>query len=369
MAYCKKCGTFIDDDAKFCGVCGQKVDYEPTKQESQRKTVYDGNIHKCPNCGATLASFVKNCPECGYELRSSLASDTLTEFANRYSCAASIDKKISLVRTYVIPNNKEDILEFVIMASSNIDTSTYRNSNLVVSSGLSQRDLTEAWMAKFEQAYQKASLLLAGTPECKKIEELFEEKKKMLENYKDKAERKENGQKRRAALKIVLPIILGLFLMFGPLSIMSINHKINVHKLEKQVEVVEELIELGDYDTALLEAEQICLTDDWDSDETAKWENIRILLIERIEEQRGTNEGKVKIPNIDYEDKQYTEIINAFINAGFTNVTSENAHDLITGWITKEGTVIDVTINGNTDYRKGSYIEPDAVIIVRYHGF
>ena len=36
---------------------------------------------KCPNCGETLRSFVRNCPSCGFELRGVRATSAIREFA------------------------------------------------------------------------------------------------------------------------------------------------------------------------------------------------------------------------------------------------------------------------------------------------
>lgn len=124
---------------------------QPPKSTA-RKTTYDGAIHKCPNCGTGLASFVKNCPECGYELRGADGAESVSDFARRYASTTSNEKKVDLIRTFVIPNTKEDILEFAILASSNIDTSAYTRDTVVESGGVSQQEISEAWMAKFEQA-------------------------------------------------------------------------------------------------------------------------------------------------------------------------------------------------------------------------
>lgn len=66
MAFCINCGQELAEGAKFCANCGKAVTGESTI--SQRKTVYEGNLHKCPNCGEVLNSFVTNCPTCGHEI-------------------------------------------------------------------------------------------------------------------------------------------------------------------------------------------------------------------------------------------------------------------------------------------------------------
>ena len=51
------------------------------------RTVYDGVVHKCPNCGETLQSFVSFCPTCGLELRGSNISNSVREFSEMLGAA------------------------------------------------------------------------------------------------------------------------------------------------------------------------------------------------------------------------------------------------------------------------------------------
>lgn len=53
MAFCSNCGKELATGAKFCFECGTpagKVDV------TTRRTVYSGEIHKCPSCGEVLES-------------------------------------------------------------------------------------------------------------------------------------------------------------------------------------------------------------------------------------------------------------------------------------------------------------------------
>lgn len=81
MRFCINCGKELPDGAKFCTGCGAKV-FEENAQ-STRKTVYDGEIHKCPNCGEILNSFVSICPTCGLELCGKKVSSALEKFIEK----------------------------------------------------------------------------------------------------------------------------------------------------------------------------------------------------------------------------------------------------------------------------------------------
>lgn len=56
-------------------------------------------------------------------------------------------------------------------------------------------------------------------------------------------------------------------------------------------------------------------------------------------------------------------------NAGFVNIRIEKKYDLITGWITKDGTVDEISINGDTVFSENAAYRPDAEIIIVYHTF
>lgn len=161
MAFCINCGQELAEGAKFCANCGKAVNAD--NSTAQRKTVYDGELHKCPNCGERLDSFVTICPACGYEVRGAKAASCVNELAQKLERSESIEQKIDLIRNFYIPNTKEDIYEFFILATSNISAGGYD---------------VEAWYAKLEQAYQKARLSFGTAPEFKYLNQLYQKAKK-----------------------------------------------------------------------------------------------------------------------------------------------------------------------------------------------
>lgn len=213
MAFCTECGHQLEDGAKFCFECGAKVKGSSLPRVEMRKTVYDGEIHKCPNCGEILDSFVPNCPSCGYELRGASCTSavhTLTtkleqlesnrppkkrgNFFTILSSGGQLDRidtqKVELIRNFCIPNTKEDIREFIILASSNIETNLYgieyhssQYQGMVVAS---QKAVSDAWLAKLEQAVQKAEILFGQTQEFYSMRNLYEEKIRAIRKRKYK---------------------------------------------------------------------------------------------------------------------------------------------------------------------------------------
>lgn len=77
MAFCSNCGKELAPGAKFCSECGTSVE---KADETVRRTVYSGEIHKCPSCGEMLQSMTAICPACGYELNSAKLTSALKEF-------------------------------------------------------------------------------------------------------------------------------------------------------------------------------------------------------------------------------------------------------------------------------------------------
>lgn len=52
---------------------------------------FDGEIKKCPSCGAVLPSMAAKYPECGFELRNTEASNSVKDFQRKYT--SSTDTK------------------------------------------------------------------------------------------------------------------------------------------------------------------------------------------------------------------------------------------------------------------------------------
>lgn len=177
MAYCIKCGCELFEGAQFCGNCGVVQNQNVHKEE--RKITYEGEIRKCPNCGEVLKSFEVACPSCGYELRGVKTSESVMAFASRLEYAKSEEDRVVIIRNFPIPNTKEDIFEFMILASTNI---TLTN----------QIEVFDAWKVKIEQSYQKAKLAFGSDADFIKFQSIFDQTNRNVEKL----------SKRRKASKI-----------------------------------------------------------------------------------------------------------------------------------------------------------------------
>lgn len=71
----------------------------------------------------------------------------------------------------------------------------------------------------------------------------------------------------------------------------------------------------------------------------------------------------------DCEGMMYEEVAAAFETVGFSNIEYEIIDDLITGWLTKDGEVEGVTLDGNDDFDTNDLFDESTVLTISYHTF
>lgn len=222
MAYCMNCGQQLPDGAKFCANCGKVVGASQNETTEQRKTVYEGEIHKCPNCGEILSSLAIICPSCGYEIRGSKASNSVKEFAMQLANAENDKQKITLIQSYPIPNNKEDILEFLILAATCFEPGENLTDDSV------KKDVSDAWYAKVEQSYQKAKMLFANDADFIKIQNVYDQTCNRIKTSASKVQKKRIGQLLLRTIGLwggLVVLIIGFFIdISSPLANTSVFH-------------------------------------------------------------------------------------------------------------------------------------------------
>lgn len=289
MAFCMNCGKKLPDGAKFCLECGTKLGDINTEQTPKRETTYEGEIHKCPKCGEVIDSFVTVCPACGYELRGSSTASAIKEFSAKLNSATTEYQKANIIRSFPIPNTKEDIFEFMILVSSNIDEHP-------------NKEVFDAWIAKFEQCYEKAKLSFKQEADFVKIRAIYEKTNKEI-----KAIRRKGPLKK--VLKIVVPIILivGLNIAFWSWMISEANsmEEKEVARLEAIVVEVEEAIANEDYDLAMMLAKSIDYEPNYESasDYERQWDIKRDHLIKQIISKASENGIEMEYPTDTADEK------------------------------------------------------------------
>lgn len=308
MAFCSECGQKIEQGAKFCSGCGKPIG---DNNGSQRKQVFEGNIHKCPNCGEVIKSFVTICPSCGFEFRDTKSSNAVKEFADKLEYLQSQKKApsiisgvakslgigksdnneeqiLNMIRNFTVPNTKEDVFEFMILASSNINISAISAEYSPDAGANSTEELnamkarSDAWQSKMEQVYQKANIAFGSDPDFIKIRDLYDRTTKAI-----------NSAKKAKSRKTRNTIILGLCLMFVPAILFGlvgyIPHRMRENKLEQTVQEIQVDISNGDYDAALIKAQSLHMDDNWSSESKEHWDEQRESLIKLIEQKKEDN--------------------------------------------------------------------------------
>ena len=192
MAFCSKCGKELEEGAAFCGGCGAKIGEPEQKNDGKRKITFDGEVHKCPNCGEVLKGFESVCSACGFEIRGVKTSETVAEFVEKLQKADALrggsawiahqafgentlspvdEQKISIIKNFPIPNTKEDIREFMILASTNLDPILYESQSKIAKTAL-----MGAWKVKLNQAYQKAKMSFGTSSDFRNVHKIYDEK-------------------------------------------------------------------------------------------------------------------------------------------------------------------------------------------------
>ncbi len=398
MSFCRNCGKELDDGARFCRYCGT-----PKVDGTERKTVNDGELHKCPNCGEVLKAFETVCPACGVELRGTKSSSAVNQLAEKIEKAADEKQRIIIIKSFIVPNTREDIFEFMLLAASNFDAEYYA-SHLYV------EDISDAWLAKVEQCYQKARFALENSEDMKKIQDIYD--KIILDCEKSKKTETQKSKKIPTKSKLIFgAVVIGILIFAGIfIGIKTSIDKDNA-KNEELVAKIEELIDAGKYSEARIKANQISHSSKWalvktsllDEIEekevldiiseieelleenyfskardkanqipgTIKWAVQKNEILSKIAEKENIALGKIKIglSQEDFHERNYLEVKELLEDRGFTNIKLDPIKDLTTGWIVDNGSIEEVLVNGSLTFDPDSYTMPDIEIIIRYHTF
>lgn len=164
-------------------------------QKSAPKSNKYGDVRKCPACGAIVESFQTKCPECGYEFTNVEANHTTKLLLKKleeidadkstkglFQGAAKLlgndtdtERKIQLIRTFPIPNTKEDLLEMISLSRA--------NSKASADASTTEIKIASAWKEKNKQLMYKAQITLRDDPDFQYfLEELENEKQRQKRN-------------------------------------------------------------------------------------------------------------------------------------------------------------------------------------------
>jgi DNA-directed RNA polymerase subunit RPC12/RpoP len=165
--YCSNCGKKLSDDAKFCDGCGAKVIADTPAINKIEKEIKDGKVFKCPYCGEILPYDAVRCSSCGNEIRGREANKTVQSFFDKLEKIDDIDKKIELIKGYPISNTREDIFEFMLLASASFDAKYYATNKR-------KDNVASAWLAKIDSCYEKAKIMFDDKKDLAQIELIYQ---------------------------------------------------------------------------------------------------------------------------------------------------------------------------------------------------
>lgn len=234
MACCPNCGTKLVDGDVFCGNCGKRIEaaaapcepvfsQAPTEESESptKETKPKSGITRCPACGEIIDKNAVICPSCGFGIRDvadgsiALLSQKLDLIESKRpqkrkknendTISATDERKINLIRSWPIPNSKDDLIEFAAMASGNCIAPPKLGNDRIAA----EDALAEAWRSKFDQAYAKAEHLFGDSDEFA-----------LLIDLKAEIQRKTVVSRLRAWGPYVAAILLVLF-MWVPLFLLQ----------------------------------------------------------------------------------------------------------------------------------------------------
>jgi hypothetical protein len=282
------------------------------QHESKPKSNKEGDMKKCPSCGAPVQSFATKCSDCGYEFRGIEASKTVTMLFEKLDSIEKerdtvklkgmsflagmggeearqqqideiiIRKKSNLIRNFPIPNTRDDLLELLNFIHPKINNKDNFDKNY--------RD----WKTKFNEIIARAKFA-------------YKNNKSMLDDLKHYEDTSKSSifsyftqmsKKKKFLMGYLVFMVLFLGIMIPFFSGMSTRHDKEVVKekvrLESIMNKVNDAISNKDFDSALMLSAQLKweYSDSYDSSDTTKltkaWDEKREKMIEMINSAKQT---------------------------------------------------------------------------------
>ena len=188
--YCSCCGTQLKKGVKFCSGCGAQVGESlaiENTQQTTRTQEFAGTILKCPYCGENITKTTVVCPSCGCQLVGASAIKSETDLFNKLMEIEKTrkknifgmgnddevdEKKLTLIQNFPIPNTIDDIVNFMVLANTNIDVKLSKKK-MFNNDYTYKKRISDAWVSKMQQAYQKAEIMFGSEPMFGKVKSIY----------------------------------------------------------------------------------------------------------------------------------------------------------------------------------------------------
>lgn len=340
--YCDNCGALLNRQSGFSDTCGSWTCTEcyHTNSINEDEIINKEEKHECPNCGSILenqflyADYEDDweCTDCGAKLHRCFRSDPYE----------------------VVYENDSD-------SDDNSDNYIYENNNESLGSTIS--NFANAMYAKVQ------------------AEEAQAQHEREIERRSEKQRRRAWRQKHKKGLRIFYLLIF-IFIVLS-ISYYEVKQLTQVGQSSNEMigedySLVINLLKQKGFKYVTVQPIEDLVTGE--EDELDKIESVKIGFLETFSED-------IKIPanvpiiityhtyltiGTPYSAKEakkqsYEDVANAFKKKGFTNINFEVEYDILTGWITKEGDIEKITIDGNEKFVNDEQYRPDSEIVIIYH--
>lgn len=200
--------------------------------------------------------------------------------------------------------------------------------------------------------------------------ESIQKSKDDLAKYKIDAKTKEDKRNYMFLVFLFGLLVLMAFLPSAVFSGDKRKHNAREKELQKIESQVVEYINQGDYDTALVYANQLRMDDGYSSSSTDAWNKKREEYLSIINTKKNANAKAVDIEmpfSSKYaKGKNYEDIVKMLKDAGFINISLSSLEDDAI-FFTKTDKIEKITVDGNSTFDEGAKFKSNVKIIVYYY--
>ena len=191
----------------------KKRDLILNNEKKEIKKPNNEKIRKCPYCGEILEAYSFECPSCRNKINDGFVSSAIAEFKNGldrinedYSQSMLIvmqkndyfsrldvkntfnDKKVDYIKNFIIPVSVNDMLDFMILAKSNVEIKLYKKKAGIfdfcgysdINDKLNAKKMSDAWFSMMQQIYDKAQISLQDSEAFNIIKQMYDEVKMQM---------------------------------------------------------------------------------------------------------------------------------------------------------------------------------------------
>lgn len=370
--YCTHCGADLEDQYGFdpdsdhwtCTSCGQYLT-NPDKDDSSNR--FPGVGWFCDGCGACLNdqpgfsdwSDTWTCTECGYENK--ISDDEIYDSEESYQSHKAVKTLGGLFGSFI-----KGMAEGLSEKDSN-------DSDDDDSEGEDEDDEEDYDSEESEETnFYHYTNPYSGDEDDEQTEPPH------IEHSYSKPKKSHWKAKLIVILISVLSCVIGYFYWeytklievgFTSNSCLNENYEDVVDKFEASGFTNIDEVALEDLDIDELGSEGVVSlvsideNDNFDANDKYPYDKRAVI------EYHSAKVVNAPITSKDGKGENYAEVTKQFEDAGFSNITYDIEYDIITGWLTDDGEVKSISINGDKDYSEYTDFRVDSEVVITYHTY